>query len=99
LRFENRKRDVSRFGRQHGDTHRLGAQDCRIAHHCPKHWRGQRHHRDCAVKAPIVGMAATRDGGGIFTFGAPFLGSMGGQHLNARIVGTEARPPVELALV
>ena len=50
-----------------------------------------------ALNAPIVGMSATYDGagywlqgadGGIFTFGdAPFLGSMGGQQLNAPMVG------------
>jgi hypothetical protein len=49
------------------------------------------------LNAPIVGITATPDGGGywlqgsdggIFTFGdAPFLGSMGGQHLNAPMVG------------
>jgi hypothetical protein len=49
------------------------------------------------LNAPIVGMAATADGGGyilaaadggVFTFGdAVFHGSMGGQHLNQPIVG------------
>ena len=49
------------------------------------------------LNAPIVGMAATPDGGGywevaadggIFSFGdARFFGSMGGRHLNSPIVG------------
>ena len=48
------------------------------------------------LNAPIVGMAETSDGsgyrfvatdGGIFSFAAPFLGSMGGHHLNRPIVG------------
>jgi len=30
--------------------------------------------------------------GGIFNFGAPFLGSMGGQHLNQPIVGIAFDP-------
>ncbi len=30
--------------------------------------------------------------GGVFAFNAPFLGSMGGQHLNAPIVGMAAAP-------
>jgi len=52
--------------------------------------------------APIVGMAATPDGGGywlvaadggVFSFGdAPFRGSLGGQHLNKPIVGMAAAP-------
>ena len=51
---------------------------------------------------PVVGMAATADGGGywlaatdggVFSFGdAQFHGSMGGQHLNAPIVGIAATP-------
>jgi hypothetical protein len=50
-----------------------------------------------SLNAPVVGMSTTIDGngywlqgadGGIFTFGdAPFLGSMGGLHLNAPMVG------------
>ena len=54
------------------------------------------------VHRPIVGMAATRDGGGywevasdggIFTFGdAGFYGSEGGHTLNAPIVGMAATP-------
>jgi ribosomal protein L24E len=49
----------------------------------------------------IVGMAATPDGkgywlvasdGGIFSFGAPFEGSMGGTRLNQPIVGMAATP-------
>ena len=54
------------------------------------------------LNAPIVGMAATPDGGGywlvasdggIFSFGdATFDGSMGGSHLNAPIVGMAATP-------
>jgi len=54
------------------------------------------------LNAPIVGMAATPDGGGywevasdggIFAFGdARFDGSMGGQPLNAPIVGVAADP-------
>ena len=53
-----------------------------------------------ALNSPVVGMAATHDAagywlqgadGGIFTFGdASFLGSMGGQHLNAPMVGIAA---------
>jgi hypothetical protein len=49
------------------------------------------------LNAPIVGMAATPDGGGywfvgtdggIFSYGdAPFYGSTGATHLNAPIVG------------
>jgi hypothetical protein len=49
------------------------------------------------LNAPIVGMAATPDGGGywlvgsdggVFSFGdAAFYGSMGGRHLNAPVVG------------
>ena len=56
--------------------------------------RGQR------LNAPVVGTAATPDGGGywevaadggIFNFGdAQFHGSMGGQHLNAPVVGIAA---------
>jgi hypothetical protein len=52
--------------------------------------------------APIVGMAATPDGGGywevaadggVFSFGdAPFKGSLGGLHLNKPIVGMAAAP-------
>jgi plastocyanin len=52
------------------------------------------------LNAPVVGMAATPDGGGywlvasdggIFNYGdAPFLGSLGGTHLNAPIVGIAA---------
>ena len=54
------------------------------------------------LDAPVVGMAATPDGGGywlvaadggVFTFGdARFYGSMGGHHLNAPIVGMAATP-------
>ena len=54
------------------------------------------------LNAPIVGMAATPDGGGywlvavdggVFSFGdAAFFGSMGGAHLNAPIVGMAATP-------
>ena len=54
------------------------------------------------LNAPVVGMAATPDGGGywlvaadggVFNFGdARFYGSMGGQHLNAPIVGMAATP-------
>ena len=50
-----------------------------------------------ALNAPIVGAAATPDGGGywefaadggVFSFGdAQFLGSMGGHPLNAPVVG------------
>lgn len=48
------------------------------------------------MNAPIVGVSATTDGsgyylvasnGGVFAYNAPFLGSMGGKHLNARMVG------------
>ena len=52
------------------------------------------------LDAPIVGMAATADGGGywevasdggIFAFGdATYYGSMGGRPLHARIVGLAA---------
>jgi hypothetical protein len=54
------------------------------------------------LDAPVVGVAATPDGGGywlvaadggVFSFGdARFYGSMGGRHLNARIVGMAATP-------
>jgi hypothetical protein len=53
------------------------------------------------LNAPIVGMAATPDGGywevasdgGVFSFGdAAYYGSMGGQPLNAPIVGMAATP-------
>ena len=54
------------------------------------------------LNQPIVGMAATADGGGywlvasdggVFTFGdARFFGSTGGIHLNAPVVGTAATP-------
>ena len=54
------------------------------------------------LNAPVVGMAATPDGGGywlvasdggVFTFGnARFLGSKGGQRLNAPVVGIAATP-------
>ncbi len=54
------------------------------------------------LNKPIVGMAASANGGGywlvasdggIFSFGtAPFLGSMGGSHLNQPIVGMAAAP-------
>ncbi|MHB1891615.1 MAG: hypothetical protein ACYCUF_12140, partial [Acidimicrobiales bacterium] len=52
--------------------------------------------------APVVGMAATPDGGGywlvaadggVFSFGdASFFGSMGSQKLNAPVVGMAATP-------
>jgi hypothetical protein len=60
------------------------------------------------LNKPIVGIAATADGGGywevasdggIFAFGdATFAGSMGGKPLNAPIVGiaATAQPPVPL---
>ena len=54
------------------------------------------------MNKPVVGMAATRDGGGywlvasdggIFSYGdAAFYGSTGGMHLNAPIVGMAATP-------
>ncbi len=54
------------------------------------------------LNAPIVGMAATPDGGGywfvasdggVFSYGdAHFFGSTGGQHINAPIVGMAATP-------
>ncbi len=54
------------------------------------------------LNEPVVGMAATRDGGGywlvasdggIFSYGdATFYGSTGGMHLNAPIVGMAATP-------
>ena len=53
------------------------------------------------LNAPIVGMAADRktggywlvaSDGGIFTFGAPFLGSAGARRLHAPIVGMAANP-------
>ena len=54
------------------------------------------------LNAPIVGMAATPDGGGywlvasdggIFSFGdAKFYGSMGGKPLNKPVVGMAAAP-------
>ncbi len=54
------------------------------------------------LNAPMVGMAATPDGGGywlvaadggVFTFGdATFDGSLGGTHLNAPIVGMASSP-------
>jgi len=54
------------------------------------------------LDAPVVGMAATPDGGGywlvaadggVFSFGdARFYGSMGGHHLNAPIVGMATTP-------
>lgn len=52
--------------------------------------------------APIVGMAATYDGywlvgadGGVYAFGqATFAGSMGGDHLDAPIVGIQAGYPL-----
>ena len=55
------------------------------------------------LNAPIVGMAAAKDGdgyylvasdGGVFNFGpgAPYEGSKGGDHLNAPIVGTAVDP-------
>jgi hypothetical protein len=50
--------------------------------------------------APLVGIASAQDGallaaadGGVFAFcGAPFYGSMGGQHLNQPVVGIAATP-------
>jgi hypothetical protein len=52
------------------------------------------------LNQPIVGMATAPDGagywlvaadGGVFSFGdAPFLGSMGGQHLGSPVVGIAA---------
>jgi hypothetical protein len=54
-----------------------------------------------SLNAPIVGIAATRDGsawlvasdGGVFGVdGSPFFGSMGGKTLNAPIVGMAATP-------
>jgi hypothetical protein len=51
------------------------------------------------LNAPIVGMAAdsatggywfVASDGGIFSFDAPFMGSMGGRPLNAPIVGIAA---------
>jgi N-acetylmuramoyl-L-alanine amidase len=53
------------------------------------------------LAAPIVGMAASPDGngywlvasdGGVFAFGAPYFGSMGGKPLAAPIVGMAASP-------
>jgi RNA polymerase sigma factor (sigma-70 family) len=53
------------------------------------------------LNKPIVGIAATPDGGGywmvasdggIFSFGAPFLGSMGGKPLNQPIVAIASTP-------
>jgi lysophospholipase L1-like esterase len=54
------------------------------------------------LNAPVVGMAATPDGGGywlvgrdggVFSYGdAPFLGSAGGLRLNAPVVGMAATP-------
>ena len=54
------------------------------------------------LNAPVVGMAASPDGGGywlvasdggIFSFGdAPFRGSLGGVALNAPVVGMAASP-------
>ena len=54
------------------------------------------------LNAPVVGMAATSDGGGywlvaadggVFTYGdAAFHGSAGGSHLNAPVVGMAAKP-------
>ncbi len=53
------------------------------------------------LNAPVVGMAATRDGtgywlvgadGGVFSFSAPFLGSMGASHLNRPVEGITADP-------
>ena len=59
-------------------------------------------HAFFTASAPVVGMAATADGGGywlaatdggVFSFGdAPFHGSMGGQHLNAPIVAIAVTP-------
>ncbi len=53
-----------------------------------------------APSAPIVGMAAAAGGGywlvgsdgGVFSYGAGFYGSMGGQHLNAPIVAMAGTP-------
>ncbi len=50
--------------------------------------------------APLVGAAPSAPSGlwlvasdgGVFSFGAPFFGSMGGRHLNAPIVGMAAPP-------
>jgi hypothetical protein len=55
---------------------------------------------DVVSNAPVVGIASAQDGallaaadGGVFSFcGAPFYGSMGGQHLNQPIVGIAATP-------
>jgi hypothetical protein len=54
------------------------------------------------LNAPVVGVAATPDGGGywlvgsdggVFAYGdARFFGSMGGQHVNAPVVGMAATP-------
>ena len=73
--------------------------------------RGSVHLRNGSVRrvdggrvsnAPVVGIAATPDGGGywlvasdggVFNFGdARFYGSMGGQHLNSPVVGIAATP-------
>jgi hypothetical protein len=55
---------------------------------------------DVVSNAPVVGIASAQYGallaaadGGVFAFcGAPFYGSMGGQHLNQPIVGIAATP-------
>jgi hypothetical protein len=48
-----------------------------------------------ALNKPVVGMLSAPGGGyylvaadgGVFSYGAPFLGSMGGEALNASVVG------------
>jgi hypothetical protein len=58
------------------------------------------------LSAPVAGIAAVGDGyylfaqdGGVFTFGPPFRGSMGGRHLNGPIVAMAIRvfhPPCKV---
>ncbi len=85
-------------GTQHG--YRLVASDGGVFDFGGATYKGSMGGRH--LNAPIVGMAATPDGGGywlvgsdggIFSFGdARYKGSMGDRHLNAPIVGMAATP-------
>ena len=56
--------------------------------HCPQR-TGRGHRRR---PRPRRGYWLVAADGGIFAFGAPFLGSTGGMHLNAPVVGMAATP-------